>query len=165
MDLTNRGQYIAAADKAEKHWGGPPQLLIQTAGVNTFGPAEASTFEDYDWVLGVNLNGVVNGMVIFVPRLIKANNIHNGAISKGGGHIGIVSSMGAFDGFSTDAPYSVSKAAVNNLAFSIIEALKPYGIRRHGSCVRPTSTPTSAKPSRRDRRTCRTPATTHPRVR
>ena len=128
MDLTNREQYIAAADKAEKHWGGPPQLLIQTAGVNTFGPAEASTFEDYDWVLGVNLYGVINGMVIFVPRMIKAYGIQNGAINRDGGHIAIVSSMGAFDGYATDAPYSVSKAAVNNLAFSYYDALKPYGI-------------------------------------
>ena len=128
MDLTDRAQYIAAADEAEKHWGAPPQLLIQTAGVNTFGPAEASTFEDYDWVLGVNLHGVVNGMVIFVPRMIKAYSIQNGAVSREGGHVAIVSSMGAFDGFATDAPYSVSKAAVLNLGFSYYDALKPYGI-------------------------------------
>jgi NAD(P)-dependent dehydrogenase (short-subunit alcohol dehydrogenase family) len=124
MDLTNRAQYTAAADQAEKHWGGPPQLLIQTAGVNTFGPAEASTFEDYDWVLGVNLNGVVNGMVIFVPRMIKAYSVTGGTINREGGHIGIVSSMGAFDGFATDAPYSVSKAAVLNLGLSYYDALK-----------------------------------------
>lgn len=128
MDLMNREQYIAAADKAEAHWGGPPQLLIQTAGVNTFGPAEASTFEDYDWVLGVNLFGVINGMVIFVPRMIKAYNKVNGTINREGAHIAIVSSMGAFSGFATDAPYSCSKAAVNNLAYSYYEALKPYGI-------------------------------------
>jgi NAD(P)-dependent dehydrogenase (short-subunit alcohol dehydrogenase family) len=128
MDLTNREEYQAAADKAEKHWGAPPQLLIQTAGVNTFGPAEASTFEDYDWVLGVNLHGVVNGMVIFVPRMIKAYSIVSGTVNREGGHIGIVSSMGAFDGFATDAPYSVSKAAVLNLGLSYYDALKPYGI-------------------------------------
>ncbi|SHH62917.1 NADP-dependent 3-hydroxy acid dehydrogenase YdfG [Sporobacter termitidis DSM 10068] len=128
MDLTNRPQYTAAADAAEKHWGAPPQLLIQTAGVNTFGPAEASTFEDYDWVLGVNLHGVVNGMVIFVPRMIKAYNTQNGTVNRDGGHIAIVSSMGAFDGFATDAPYSVSKAAVLNLGLSYYDALKPYGI-------------------------------------
>jgi NAD(P)-dependent dehydrogenase (short-subunit alcohol dehydrogenase family) len=127
MDLTNREQYIATADKAEAHWGGPPNLLINTAGVNSFGPAEASTFEDFDWILGVNLGGVINGMVIFVPRIIKA---YAAGIKAGTtwAHIGIVSSMGAFDGFSTDAPYSISKAAVNNLAYSYYDALKPYGI-------------------------------------
>jgi len=127
MDLTNRAEYTAAADKADAHWGGPPNLLINTAGVNSFGPAEASTFEDYDWILGVNLGGVINGFVIFVPRIIKAyaEDIKAG---KTWAHIGIVSSMGAWDGFSTDAPYSISKAAVNNLAFSYYDALKPYGI-------------------------------------
>jgi len=128
LDITDRQQYIAAADKVEEYWGGPPQLLIQTAGVNTFGPAEASTFEDFDWVLGVNLYGVINGMVIFVPRMIKAYNKVNGEINQEGAHIAIVSSMGAFSGFATDAPYSCSKAAVNNLAYSYYDALKPYGI-------------------------------------
>jgi NAD(P)-dependent dehydrogenase (short-subunit alcohol dehydrogenase family) len=127
MDLTNREEYIAAADKAERHWGGPPHLLFNTAGVNTFGPAEASTFEDFDWVLGVNLHGVINGLVIFVPRMIKAYGGKDG-VPKEEAHVCIVSSMGAFDGYGTDAPYSVSKAAVNNLAYSYYDALKPYGI-------------------------------------
>jgi len=119
LDLTDRKAYVAAADEVEKVFGSPPQLLINTAGVNTFGPAEASTFEDYDWVLGVNLGGVINGMVIFVPRMIKAGK---------GGHIGTVSSWGGFMGFAGDAPYSCSKAAVNNLMESYYLALKPYGI-------------------------------------
>jgi NAD(P)-dependent dehydrogenase (short-subunit alcohol dehydrogenase family) len=127
MDLTNRAEYIAAADKAEAHWGGPPHLLFNTAGVNTFGPAEASTFEDFDWVLGVNLHGVINGLVIFVPRMIKAYGGKDG-VPKEEAHVCVVSSMGAFDGYGTDAPYSVSKAAVNNLAYSYYDALKPYGI-------------------------------------
>ena len=48
-DLTDREQYKAAADKVEEVFGGPPHLLIQTAGVNSFGPIEASTFDDFDW--------------------------------------------------------------------------------------------------------------------
>lgn len=68
VDVTDREDYIAAADKVETVFGGPPHLFIQTAGVNSFGPAEAST---YDWVMGVNLNAVVNGLVIVVPRMVK----------------------------------------------------------------------------------------------
>jgi NAD(P)-dependent dehydrogenase (short-subunit alcohol dehydrogenase family) len=67
LDITDRQAYTAAADEVEKVFGSPPQLLFNTAGVNAFGPAEASTFEDYDWVMGVCLGGVVNGMVISVP--------------------------------------------------------------------------------------------------
>lgn len=119
LDITDRKAYAAAADEVEKVFGSPPQLLINTAGVNTFGPAEASTFEDYDWVVGVDLGGVINGMVTFVPRMIKAGK---------GGHIVTTSSLGGFMGTSTCAPYSAAKAAVNNLMESYWQALKPYGI-------------------------------------
>jgi NAD(P)-dependent dehydrogenase (short-subunit alcohol dehydrogenase family) len=119
LDITDRKAYAAAADEVEKVFGEPPQLLFNTAGVNTFGPAEASTFEDFDWVMGVCLGGVVNGMVTFVPRMIKAGK---------GGHIATTSSMGGFMGGTTTAPYSAAKAAVNNLMESYYQALKPYGI-------------------------------------
>ena len=119
LDITDRKAYAAAADEVEKVFGSPPQLLFNTAGVNTFGPAEASTYEDYDWVMGVCLGGVINGMVTFVPRMIKAGK---------GGHIATTSSMGGFMGGATTAPYSAAKAAVNNLMESYYMALKPYGI-------------------------------------
>ena len=67
LDITDRQAYIAAADEVERVYGTPPQLLLQSAGVNAFGPAEASTYEDYDWIMGVNLGGIINGMVTFVP--------------------------------------------------------------------------------------------------
>jgi NAD(P)-dependent dehydrogenase (short-subunit alcohol dehydrogenase family) len=119
LDITDRQAYAAAADEVEEVFGSPPQMLFNTAGVNTFGPAEASTFEDYDWVMGVCLGGVINGMVTFVPRMIKAGK---------GGYIATVSSWGAFMGGSGTAPYSAAKAAVNNLMESYYQALKPYGI-------------------------------------
>jgi NAD(P)-dependent dehydrogenase (short-subunit alcohol dehydrogenase family) len=119
LDLTDRKAYAAAADEVERVFGEPPQLLFNTAGVNAFGPAEASTYEDYDWVMGVCLGGVVNGMVTFVPRMIKAGKP---------AHIVTVSSWGGFMGGATTAPYSAAKAAVVNLMESYLIALKPYGI-------------------------------------
>jgi NAD(P)-dependent dehydrogenase (short-subunit alcohol dehydrogenase family) len=119
LDITDRKAYAAAADEVEKVFGSPPQLLLNTAGVNAFGPAEASTFEDYDWVMGVCLGGVINGMVTFVPRMIKAGK---------GGHIATVASWGGLTGGATTAPYSAAKAAVINLMESYYLALKPYGI-------------------------------------
>lgn len=121
VDLTDRKDYTAAADTVEAVFGGPPHLLIQTAGVNSFGPAEASTFEDFDWVMGVCLGGVVNGLLIFVPRMIKAY------AHKTSFHVAATSSWGAFMAGATTAPYSAAKAAVNNLMYSYNEALKPYG--------------------------------------
>ena len=119
LDITDRKAYAAAADEVEEIYGSPPQMLFNTAGVNAFGPAEASTFEDYDWVIGVCLGGVINGMVTFVPRMIQAGK---------GGYIISTSSGAGFGGSPTTAPYSAAKAAINNLMESYHYALKPYGI-------------------------------------
>ena len=119
LDITDRKAYAAAADEVEEVFGSPPQLLFNTAGVNTFGPAEASTFEDFDWVIGVDLFGVINGMVTFVPRMIKAGK---------GGYIVTTSSMSGFMASSGCTPYSVAKAGVNSLMECYYQALKPYGI-------------------------------------
>lgn len=119
LDITDRAAYAAAADEVEDVFGSPPQLLFNTAGVNTFGPPEASTYEDYDWVMGVCLGGVINGMVTFVPRMIKAGQ---------GGHVVTTASMGGFFGGPTTAPYSAAKAAVINLMESYSLSLKKYGI-------------------------------------
>ncbi|MFC1946852.1 SDR family NAD(P)-dependent oxidoreductase [Chloroflexota bacterium] len=128
LDLTDRQAYIAAADEIEKVYGEPPQLVIQTAGVNTFGPAESSTFEDYDWVVGVDLDSVIDGLVIFIPRMIKAGK---------GGHIAAVSSWGGFLASPGCTPYSVAKAGVNMLMECYWSALKPYGIGV--TCLCPTN--------------------------
>lgn len=128
FDLTDRSAFEAAADKLEAVFGGPPHLFIQTAGVNSFGPAEASTFDDFDWVMGVCLNAVVNGLVIVVPRMIKAY------ANKTECHIAVTSSMGGWGGNARTAPYSAAKAAVNNLMESYYIALKPYGIGATALC-------------------------------
>ena len=119
LDITDRAAYAAAADEVEAVFGTPPQLLFNTAGVNTFGPPEASTFEDYDWVMGVCLGGVVNGMVTFVPRMIKAGL---------SGYVLTTASMGGFFGGPSTAPYSAAKAAVINLMESYRMSLGKYGI-------------------------------------
>ena len=121
VDLTNRADYTACADKIEEVFGGPPHLLIQTAGVNSFGPVEASTFDDYDWVMGVDLNHVVNGLVIFVPRMIKAY------AHKTEFWVAATSSGGAWMISPTCAPYDAAKAAVNSLIYAYNQALEPYG--------------------------------------
>ena len=119
LDLMDRAAYARAADEVEQIYGGPPQLLFNTAGVNTFGPTEASTYEDYDWVMGVNLGGVINGMVTFVPRMIKAGQE---------GHIVSTASVGGFQGSQGAAIYCAAKAAVINLMESYNQSLAQYNI-------------------------------------
>ncbi len=119
LDVTDRAAYTRAADEVEKVFGKPPELLFNTAGVNTFGPVERSTYEDFDWLVGVNFGGVVNGMVTFVPRMIAAGR---------GGYIVTTSSMGGFMGSAAAAIYSAAKAAVINLMESYRLALAQYRI-------------------------------------
>lgn len=126
FDLTDRKQFENAADTIEKVFGGPPHLFIQTAGVNSFGPAEASTFDDYDWVVGVCFDGVVNGMVTFVPRILRAYGGTPGN-PKEEFHIVNVSSVGGLESGPDTAPYSAAKAAVINLTFSYADNMPAYG--------------------------------------
>jgi len=125
LDVTDREGYATAADEVEKVYGSTPDLLVLTAGVNVFGPAEASTYADFDWVTDVCYGGVVNGLVTFVPRMIKAGK---------GGHITATVSWGAFVAGAMVAPYTAAKAAVLNLMESYYVALKPYGIGVSALC-------------------------------
>jgi NAD(P)-dependent dehydrogenase (short-subunit alcohol dehydrogenase family) len=119
LDVTDRTAYARAADEVERVFGKPPELLFNTAGVNAFGPLEKSTYDDFDWLMGVNFGGVVNGMMTFVPRMIAAGR---------GGYILTTSSMGGFAGSAAASIYSAAKAAVINLMESYRLALEKYGI-------------------------------------
>ena len=119
LDITDRAAYARAADEVERVFGAPPTLLFNTAGVNSFGPVENSTYDDFDWIIGVNLGGVVNGMITFVPRMIKTGKP---------GHIVTTSSLGGLMGSAFAAPYSAAKAAVVNLMESYRQSLEKYGI-------------------------------------
>jgi NAD(P)-dependent dehydrogenase (short-subunit alcohol dehydrogenase family) len=125
LDVTDRAAFEAAALETERAFGEPPGLLLLTAGVNAFGPAEAATYEDFDWVVGVCLGGVINGLVTFVPRMIKAGK---------GGHIGVTSSFGAFAVAPFIAPYAAAKAGVNAMMESYYRSLIPYGIGVSALC-------------------------------
>ncbi|NMR32028.1 SDR family NAD(P)-dependent oxidoreductase [Crystallibacter degradans] len=119
LDISDRAAYAEAADEVDSVFGGPPQLLFNTAGVNSFGPLENATYEDFDWIFGVNLNGVINGIQTFLPRMIASGR---------DGHIVTTSSMAGFEGSPTAAIYAATKAAVFNLMESYALALPKYGI-------------------------------------
>lgn len=119
LDVTDRAAYAQAADDVERVFGGPPTILSNTAGVNSFGPVERTTYDDFDWIIGVCLNGVINGLVTFVPRMIASGRP---------GHIVTVSSLGGLMGGAMTAPYSAAKAAVVNLMESYRLGLEQHGI-------------------------------------
>jgi NAD(P)-dependent dehydrogenase (short-subunit alcohol dehydrogenase family) len=114
LDVTDRGRWAQVADEV-----GPVHILVNNAGVSVFGPLDEASFADYDWIMGVNFGGVVNGLVTFVPRMKAAGE---------GGHIVNVASMAAYLPGPQAGIYTASKFAVRGLTESLRFNLAPHGI-------------------------------------
>jgi NAD(P)-dependent dehydrogenase (short-subunit alcohol dehydrogenase family) len=123
LDVRSREGFAAAADAVEARFG-PVSLVFNNAGVNLFQPIEDSSYDDWDWVLGVNLGGVINGVMTFAPRM-KARAL-SGEVK--GGHIVNTASMASFIASGTPGIYNTSKFAVRGLSCSLRHSMYPYGI-------------------------------------
>ncbi|MBD3729320.1 MAG: SDR family oxidoreductase [Sphingomonadales bacterium] len=118
LDVTDRDAFARAADEVEAHFGAA-HVLVNNAGVSVFGPTDEASYADYDWIMGVNFGGVVNGLVSFLPKL-KA--------SEGRRHVVNVASMAAFLPGPQAGIYTASKFAVRGLTESLRYNLFPHGI-------------------------------------
>ena len=118
LDVTDRGRFAEVADEVVERFG-EVHVLVNNAGVSVFGPTDEATYADYDWIMGVNFGGVVNGLVSFLPK-IKA--------AKGRRHVTNVASMAAFLPGPQAGIYTASKFAVRGLTESLRYNLAPQGI-------------------------------------
>jgi len=119
LDVTDRAALQAAAEESERAFG-KIHLLCNNAGVGDGVPIDQAAYEDWDWVLSVNLGGVINGLVTFLPR-IKSHGE--------GGHIVNTASMHSFIALPPwGGIYSCSKFAVRGLSESLRLALSPFNI-------------------------------------
>ena len=118
LDVASRDDFAAAADEAETRLG-PVSLLINNAGINLFQTIDESTYDDWDWVLGVNLFGVINGVQTFTPRMKERNR---------GGHIVNTASMAGFLAGPVPGIYNCAKFAVRGLSESLRYSLAPHHI-------------------------------------
>jgi NAD(P)-dependent dehydrogenase (short-subunit alcohol dehydrogenase family) len=118
LDVTDREAMASAADESERVFG-KVHVVCNNAGINLFNDVGSATYQDWDWVLGVNLGGVVNGVVTFVPR-IRAHGE--------GGHIVNTASMASFISGPAAGIYTASKFAVRGLSEALRWSLVPHGI-------------------------------------
>jgi NAD(P)-dependent dehydrogenase (short-subunit alcohol dehydrogenase family) len=118
VDVSSRQDMKRAADEVEAKFG-PVSVLFNNAGINLFQSAEESSFDDWDWVMGVNLHGPINGVMTFVPGMVKAGK---------GGYIVNTASMAAFLASGVPAIYNTTKFAVRGLSESLRASLAPHGI-------------------------------------
>ena len=125
VDVSSRDGMAKVADEVEAKFG-PVTLLFNNAGVNLFQPIEESSYSDWDWLMGVNLHGPINGVMTFVPRMIA-----NGA----GGYVVNTASMAGWLASGSPGIYNTTKFAVRGMSESLRYSLAPHGIGV--SCVCP----------------------------
>jgi NADP-dependent 3-hydroxy acid dehydrogenase YdfG len=117
LDVTDRPGLATAKLEVERVHG-PVQVLINNAGVALHGPVEQATFSDWDWIMSVNVGGVVNTLVTFLPDMVAAGHE---------AHIVNVASMGGIAALGSVGLYTTTKFAVVGLS----ESLRTDMIGRH----------------------------------
>ena len=118
LDVTDRKACARAADELISTFG-KLHLLIANAGVFLGGETQDATYDDWDFVLGINLGGVVNTLRTFVPRMIE---------QKEGGHIVLTSSINGLFASGGVGVYTASKFAVTGIGECLRMNLQPHGI-------------------------------------
>lgn len=113
-DVSKRGDVEALARQAFATYGAV-HLLFNNAGVAAGGTPWQATWNDWEWLIGVNLWGVIHGVKIFTPLMLAQNTEC---------HIVNTSSMAGLITGGLSAPYSVTKHAVVALSESLYLTLQ-----------------------------------------
>ena len=117
VDAADRDAMEAfAADVVAEH--GHVHVLVNNAGVATGALLEEISWDDFEWLMGINFWGVVYGMRFFVPKIRREEE----------GHVVNLSSMFGFVGLPWQGPYCASKAAVRSLSETLRLELAGTGI-------------------------------------
>jgi NAD(P)-dependent dehydrogenase (short-subunit alcohol dehydrogenase family) len=117
LDVTNRAAFALAAEEADAALG-PISILCNNAGVGMLGSTQTTGYVDWDWLLSVNLGGVINGIQTFLPRMR----------ARGEGHVVNTSSIGGILPGPGGVAYLTSKAAVLGLSEAMLCDVRGEGI-------------------------------------
>lgn len=117
-DVTDRASMIAAAGRAVA-WFGNVHLVCNNAGVAVTGALGTTPPDDWDWLIDVNIKGVLNGMEVFVPMIERQGE---------GGHFVNTASLAGMVGAPGSEVYSGTKFAVVGMSEGWAKQLAPKGI-------------------------------------
>jgi short-subunit dehydrogenase len=130
VDVADRDAVFAYADDVRRDLG-PASMVFNDAGVDLFASVANTSWTDFDWLVGINIGGVVNGTKAFLPQLIEAGSAEHPARL-----INLSSAFGLI-AMPYQSAYSASKFAVRGFT----EALRQEMIiERHPvtvHCVHP----------------------------
>jgi NAD(P)-dependent dehydrogenase (short-subunit alcohol dehydrogenase family) len=126
LDVADRQAVHAWADAVvEEH--GRVNVIVNNAGVAVASTISDLTYEDFEWLMGINFWGVVHGTKAFLPHLRQA----------GEGHIVNVSSVFGMIGVPTQGAYNAAKFAVRGFTECLRQELDDEGGSVSATCVQP----------------------------
>lgn len=127
LDVTDRAAMAAAARETVERFG-RVHILCNNAGVGVLGPVTQARYGDWDWVMEVNLGGVINGIQEFLPFILQHGE---------GGHIVNTASMAAVLPIPNTVIYSTTKGALVALSEVLHGELKSQGVGVSAFCPGP----------------------------
>ncbi|MET0998421.1 MAG: SDR family NAD(P)-dependent oxidoreductase [Marmoricola sp.] len=126
VDVSDRAAVAEWATAVAEQFG-RVNMLVNNAGVTVTGDFEEMSYEDFDWIVGVNLMGVVNGTKEFLPHLI----------ASGDGHLINLSSLFGLISMPGQTAYNATKYAVRGFTEALREEMLVNGHEVGVTCVHP----------------------------
>ncbi|HEY4344405.1 MAG TPA: SDR family NAD(P)-dependent oxidoreductase [Parvibaculum sp.] len=130
LDVRDRDAYVRAADDVERALG-PVSLLFNNAGVAGGAAVDKLTYELWDWAIGINLIGVINGIQTFLPRMLARGS---------GGHIVNTASGAGLAATTSGVLYTTAKFGVVGMSEALNLELAAAGIGVSVLCPGPVAT-------------------------
>ena len=146
VDVAKADQMEALAVAVQQRFGAP-HFVFNNAGVGSGGLIWENALTDWDWVMGVNVMGVVHGVRLFTPMMLAAAK----ADPAYSGHIVNTASMAGLLVPPVSGVYNVSKAAVVALTETLHHDLALVTEQVHASVLCPFYVPTGISQSHRNR--------------
>ena len=146
LDIAKAAE-VAAMAKATREQFGVPHFVFNNAGVGAGGLVWENSLKDWEWVLGVNLMGVVHGIREFTPMMLDAARADPGFE----GHIVNTTSMAGLLNPPNMGIYNVSKHAVVSLTETLYQDLHLVTDQVSASVLCPYFVPTGINQSHRNR--------------
>jgi len=154
VDVSKADQMQALADEVLARFGAP-HFVFNNAGVGAGGLIWENSVADWEWVLGVNLMGVIHGVRLFTPMMLAAAQTDPGFEA----HIVNTASMAGLLAPPNMGVYNVSKHGVVALSETLYQDLALVTAQVRCSVLCPYFVPTGIAHSERNRPDAATSAT------
>jgi 3-oxoacyl-[acyl-carrier protein] reductase len=130
-DLSRTDEVLRLIEQASRSLGERIDLLVNNAGILTYGPVEESSLEDYEHLMAVNVRAPFMLSRAFLPFMKR----------HAGGLIVNISSIAGIESWAGNSLYSMTKFAIRGLTGSLLAEGAPHGVKAVAICPGYVATP------------------------